>query len=326
MLVYGAAVTLGFCFITGYVFDGLDGITYAGLKKSPPDNDWYLAYNYTGTLDHGVIYWNIGSSIKNLEKADVVILGNSRVLIGFDWHTLEVFGKKHGIRFFNLGFGWSEPYIYPMMILERYNIHPKIVIISADTGFGRFFTDKLSPTAKRTIKDGKIKTAMSYFSRSVSWRYLLLRSTYLPDRLNKILPDLPVDVDDDYRTFYRSRVSGGWYLGLIPATNKPINNPSEFDCAPTDEELAHADKLLAQLNQMGATPLLTITPYTQSCLAGAELVAERMKSRFIKIESKGYNTWDGDHMTPESARRFTEEFLRQFERSDLFLNLVGAKN
>jgi hypothetical protein len=302
------------------IFRGnIAAIDYSGLINGAPDKNWYLAHDFKGNLDHDVIYYNLEKSIENIKKAEILILGNSRVQFGFHHKTLESFEARYGFKFFNMGLGNSEYYLFPLLILEKYNLCPKMVIVNSET-----FDGKLSPVAENTISQGKFQRGLTFLMRSSFYKTILVLHSNIPEPIRGLL--LPTLRSIYGKVMYRSLITGVWsgpYVSPKFFKLKPIKNTIENDCKTESQILENAKRFKDELDKRGIQIVLTLIPHNTSRRNVAEKIASHIQVPFIFVDSDDMSTWDGSHLTEESAKHFTEEFLAKLEKSETFLILVS---
>jgi hypothetical protein len=326
LLVYFMALLLffivlllpAFISLPSLTWSDLDAINYEGLNNGPPDKNWYLCTDIMGyLLEHDVFYYNFGRSIENAKKADILFIGSSRVQYGFDWNLMRSFTERHSLRFFSMAFG-GESGEFPLMIIQKYDLRPKIVIVNAEDLGGH-----LSNFARHIIAQGRFGSVFSFFLRNAISKDVLILQSYAPNWFRKMLPSL----FNKTRGTYRSRITGEWFRGLLPEKSVPIKYTIEFNCWKYTgvEELKNANRFKDKMSERGAQLVLTLIPNIYICRKGAENLAQHIGTPFIWVDWQGMNTLDGTHLTQESSKRFTEEFLREFEKSETFLNRVSKK-
>jgi hypothetical protein len=300
----------------------LDAINYAGLINSPPDNDWYLASDFKGLLDHDVLYYNFGKSIENAKKADILFLGNSRVQLGLDRDLLQSFAKRHCLNYFNMALGNFESYQFSLMIIRKYDLRPKVIIISAED-----FTGNLSDLAQDVISHGKLQSALFFFLRNAIYKDILVLHSYAP-RWIRETSSATLKEHVYNPVVYRSRVTGEWFRRPSSRKSTPITNKNEWDCGAriNGKAFDNAKRFKGEMSERGTQVVLTLVPHNDSCQKSAEQLAKHIGVLMIGVDWHGLSTTDGSHLTKESSQRFTEEFLRKFETSECFLDLIYKKN
>ena len=101
-------------------------------------------FYYSGSLYLGIEK----SLIESLSKADVVIIGNSRTQRSFATKAVDEYFKHKGLRYFILGSEGSG-FRFNMLMLERLNIQPNILLINNEI----FFIDVLEDANKDVVLD-----------------------------------------------------------------------------------------------------------------------------------------------------------------------------
>ena len=67
--------------------------------------------------------------------------------------------ESRGLRYYALGFGFREADRFPLAIIEKFDLHPRYVVVNADG----FFTDSLSEVAEQAIDES------SFVARRRRW-------------------------------------------------------------------------------------------------------------------------------------------------------------
>ena len=125
---------------------------------------------------------------------------------------------------------------------------------------------------------------------------------------------------------YRSRITGVWFIPSPSRwffTSTPIKNTIENDCKLEPQVLENAVRFKHEMAKRGTQIVLTLVPHNSSCRNIAEKIAAHIQVPTIFVDWDGMSTRDDSHLIEESAKRFTEEFLRKLEKSETFLNLVS---
>jgi hypothetical protein len=321
LFVFIATLLPAFLSLPSLTWRDLDAINYGGLINSPPDSDWYLASDFKGPLDHDVLYYNFGKSIENAKKADILFLGNSRVQLGLDRGLLESFAKRNCLNYFNMAFANVESYQFPLMIIRKYDLRPKVIIINAED-----FTGSLSFLAQDVISQGRLQSVLLFFLRNATYKDILVLHSYAPRWIRETF-SATLKEHVYKHVVYRSRVTGQWSR---PASRKsiPITNKNESDCEAGIKEKTfdNAKRFKEEMSKRGTRVVLTLVPHNYSSQNCAEQLAKHIGALMIGVDWHGLSTVDLSHLTKESSQRFTEEFLRKFETSECFLDLIYKKN
>ncbi len=275
------------------------------VTPTPTSADAYFAVNHPAFphhLDHVALYHGAYGTPRYLRAADVLFLGNSRLMFGFAPDVLDDLSRRLGLSYYLLGFGHSEPAPFPMAIVRRFDLRPRFVVVNADP----FFVGDTSPYA-RTV------AAMSAFdARKVLFEGAAyhLAHTYL----DAWLPQWP-NLADGRRTFtlYRSRRTGAW---LGPAAYPSAVPFRESDDAPPvpPQCLEVARRFKEEMDARGTRIVLTFVPSPAGCRSYAEQFARLLGVPLVAPRLDGLETFDHSHLTPASARRFTAAFAAEFDR------------
>jgi hypothetical protein len=90
------AVTVVFIFVAGAASVYAPGQDHFASIPLHGDGSWYYNYELGYQIqDEDIFYHDIGHSIENVRKADIVFLGWSKVLFGIDWRAFDDFSQRH---------------------------------------------------------------------------------------------------------------------------------------------------------------------------------------------------------------------------------------
>ena len=96
----------------------------------------------------------IADALAHLKRADVLFLGNSRLMFAARPGVFDAFFTERGLRYYVLGFGFREADRFPLAIIEKFDLRPRVVVVNADG----FFQNHLSDFA-RTVIEGLGRSA-----------------------------------------------------------------------------------------------------------------------------------------------------------------------
>ncbi len=101
------------------------------------DDDYYLSSDIGGQVDHHVLYFGLDEkATAHLQAADVLFLGNSRVMYALRPQVLRPAFAALGLDYYGLGFGFREADRFPLAIIRRFDLRPRVVVVNADGFFG----------------------------------------------------------------------------------------------------------------------------------------------------------------------------------------------
>ncbi len=272
-------------------------------------DSWRLTYRD----GHYAFYWNQGGFMDSARQADVLILGNSRTSFAFRQEFLRPFGERTGLRFFDLTFYFTEPCLFPLKIIQKYDLKPKLAIINADY----FFVTKPSGLCEIVLAGDRVPEGEA----EGPWAYLkYFTEDRLADRLRRLVhPWLPrwegiVPSGPPPRRLWRSVDDGSWLLAGLDFHDSHIAVPPREAQPPyelTTEERQAIAQFQAEMVRRGTAIVLTLVPYPRAAWTRAESVAEALGAPLLTPFPEGLSTLDGSHFDRESATRFTSAFLEE---------------
>lgn len=258
-----------------------------------------LVYDGHRAVDQYRMYHDQGGILNQARDADVLFLGNSRVLCAFDHELLSRFTKGNGASFYNLGFGYDEGGQFPLELIERFDLRPKVVVVNCDGSFW----GELSSAAISAMNGARWKTWTDVFELEAAWR--LRRS------IHRVVPKI---VNSDRIAIWRRHVDGSWIVLSDESQEAPVSyirstvGPSEFSAA-IEAAASYRDRLDA----LGIQMLFTLVPSKTSNLDFAEAMAEELEIPLLVPSSDlQLTTFDGDHLDSQSSKKFTKVFLKLF--------------
>ena len=299
---YGLALTIVFLLAMVWNLRMHSILACPAARYSP---EYYLAYCQAdgyGDYDHGALWLDLEPGVRRgVEAAQVLFLGNSRLEFGFSGQsTSDWFARRH-ISYYLLGFGYAENFTFARELFKRYSTSPRFVVINAD----RFFEDaETLPT--RSLKSGD----------TIAPRYLAKRRWQSLHR--EICQRVPSVCRDEYAIF-RSRLSGAYVIqgheeGAWPGD---VTYDDEFDHWPTDGPaampVALGERFLQTLHVDRDCVVVTMVPSPRTELGVGRSIAAGLGVQFVAPEVPGLRTFDGSHLDPPSAERWSSVFLKEIE-------------
>jgi hypothetical protein len=277
----------------------------ANTEKIIDLQEYYLAAQETFHYDHLAYYRGRPDILKSLSEADVVFLGNSRLMLGLSQEALRPFFRERGIRYHVMGFSWAEENRYPELIMNTFQIWPKLVVVNADS----FFAGHLSTFARKIINADDFGRAKMEFEGRVSSDVGYL--------LHGLLPNFARYGMGTRRRLiiYRSRYDGTWlwpWEQVPPSARFPIP-PRHGDVAGVADEIKEARRFKADLDRHGSKLVLMLVPNTVASRERVERIAKDLGVPLIAPTLKRPETFDGSHLTKECANEFAELVLRELD-------------
>jgi hypothetical protein len=343
MIVFG--MTFGICVVLGLVFQScFPTEAWKGSLPTVAQDDHYLvleAYN-DQAFDLYQLYYGIGNSMQSAQKADVLILGNSKPFFAFRNEAVKTFTQKTGIKIFNLAGSYGDNLALAKAFIKKYHLSPKILVINEN----HFFSTALSPYGEETLKMGYWQALVKTFEHHISW--------FLRSNLHKVFPRFALGkiYGSTPVVEYRSTGTGCLALenfmqdyagSLVPVAHQKIK---EEILSPTERDIAL--KFKKEMGAQGTRIVLTSVPYgtddkdhlekwiqdpeRRILVAKAEepyekidRTAETLGLPLITVDTAGMVTFDGRHLDEASASRFTDLFFDKFLKNKEVQILLKAK-
>jgi hypothetical protein len=278
-------------------------------RAERPSDDYYLALDRAGHADHHVLYFGTDAvALDHLRRADVLLLGNSRLMFAARPRVLDAFFAARSLRYYVLGFGFREGDRFPLDIIEKFDLRPRLVIVNADG----FFTGAYSDFAREVRSDTPIG----------AWQ--LQRESEIGHEVRRVVHQLVPNWIDLFGrpgfpwmqelVIYRSRTNGTWQLSPWAEGRSRVSSrdPEQPPLSPPEVEAAHRFK--AVMDRRGARMVLTYVPTSRPLGGGPALFADLLGVPLVLAEPPGLRTEDQDHLDEPSAVAWTVAFVRELER------------
>ena len=266
------------------------------------DRGMYVDYGLgANSLSHDIFYHGWGESVKYAQKADVLILGNSRTLCGFSSEIMREFAQENNIRFYNMSFGFGESLTFPEYIMEKYGLKPKIVIVNAN----QFFIKEASDYGGKLLKRSSWERFRNFLDDYIKYAHFRTFRKYMPH----FLPDFRIVGDYAY---IRSEVDGAWTILNLQKPSVALRDyttPTQAE----DYDLQLAKQFNSYVKSWGGTLVLTYVPYPGADVASIRRFARELDVDFIYPEIQDLKVFDASHLDDASARKFTIAFFKTFE-------------
>ncbi|MGY4287237.1 hypothetical protein ACVWXO_006457 [Bradyrhizobium sp. LM2.7] len=285
---------------------------------------WYqdLAGDYvTEIQDQDLFYHDIGRSIDNARRADIVIIGSSLVAFALSEDVIRNrLEKPYGLKFFNMSFVGVASGEFSRQIIEKYHLHPRLWIINADDGGGggNFFSRNLTRAFGadvRAIPAAQHERTRAYYDvvrRNLRWR---LEDDTAGMR-NKLLPTSKTVIPK----FNRSDDSGATDMSDFPHfladDNPSVKMTRDPDCHTTPETVAIAREFVRSLR---APVVLTLVPNFHGCLTQLREIADAVGIEMALPARTDYSSWDGGgHLDRKGSIDFTRDLVGALEKTAAF--------
>src|SRR5262249_33130326 len=277
-------------------------IDNVGCRSGGYSSDDFLAYcrsKWFGDYEHGALYYGLEPAVRrNIRKASVIFLGNSKTQAAFSTKAVRAYFDKRGIRHFVMGFGYGEWSTFSLAVLKKSRAHPRVVVINADP----VFSYKLANPAEEALEG----------SLASLWRLCL---NFSFQRVHRVACySVSFLCPESEPSFFRSTRDGQWnWIGpYIEEKAVPIDGTSERTITPEELEKAKVvgEQFLREIGLDRRCGVLTGTPNTD--LNPTDFVrdlATALKTNSILPSWEGLSTLDGGHLNLASAERWSHELI-----------------
>jgi hypothetical protein len=268
-------------------------------------------YPHPEIQDRDVYFHNIGRSISEARKADIIILGHSVWFYALDDEQVRAFNARHGVRLFNMASAGNSSGDFIRAVIKQWDIHPRLWVINDDDEALGFFNPGIDDAAAtgsassiNIVKTWRTKGYFLAFARNARWALADLIG-YLPARLRQsIFPRF----GSRFET-WRSVETGDWLFpagGSYDGSNMPEFTAPPRSCPVSESEVKWARDFTADI---GGDVVLTLVPYARWCPKRVVDLAHALGVEALLPSSTVYSNLDGRHMDRRGAKAYTAWFL-----------------
>jgi hypothetical protein len=269
----------------------------------PPWGDFYLAHDRGGHIDHHVLFHGIDLTARqHLRRADVLFLGNSRLMFALDPVVLRQGFAALGRRYYVLGFGHEEQDDFPLEIIRNEDLRPSVAVINAD----HFFASEQSEWAARVIDESDFDAWKIRIEGEAAHRVRRV--------LHRLVPHY-VDLHRGQRevVLFRSREDGTWFVANDFGAGVAFAWPPADRDQPDAETLRTATAFKRDLEARGTRMVLCLVPAPNVSLSRAQAIAAHLGVPLIVPEAGTPRSIDGSHLAHDSAVRVATSLLEQLQ-------------
>lgn len=300
-ILLGAA-TFAFCAFEGWGLWKLTTLRRYTLdiaSSADPPAGHFLAHDRGGHVDHHVLLHGMDAeTLRNLHRADVLLMGNSRLMFALRGEALRQYFVSRGLRPFALGFGHEEQHQFPLEVMRRHRLRPRIVIANVDN----FFGGVTSPWGERVLQD----------SRFDAWKVEMeANAAHVVRReVHRVVPHVP-DIWDGEREFilYRSERDGSWFVATHFGRGVRLESFYRGRDVVRTHNVLLARAFKEAVEAAGARLIFVLVPGRDVSLTHARLLADAVRVPLVAPEVPDLRTMDGSHLTDASAASYASVFF-----------------
>ncbi len=256
--------------------------------------DYYLIYcqarGYTD-YDHGAFWYGIEPDIReSAAAAQVLFIGNSRVEHALSAPpSVSAWFAEHDISYYLMGFTYGENMQFFRPLLRRLHPRARAYVINLDDFF---------------VPDETLPAQEILHSPDSYARYQLKRA-WQP--LHRMICSKTSICGDRY-SMYRRRTTGQWvYLG--PRENADILPPTRVRTDVVERAVPLARSFIGELGVPRECVVFIYVPTYNNDPATAQAIADALGYQLHSPRVQPLQTFDYNHLSPESAQRFADALV-----------------
>ena len=276
-----------------------------------PDGDEYFLANARQPVEVGIFYHKLDPDLEaNLKKAEILWIGNSRIMYLFSGDKGRALLSPKGSGGFALGFGFAECQILPLELIKRYDLHPRIVIVNCD----RFFRDRASKWSETIMRQSAWNSRKLCFEANTS--------LFIEYYLHQFLPHWPEILNESSPpVFFRSRRNGSWLpfyaYDTMPSIPFVASVPEHIFSIPSKPQ-GYAQDFQDELSKRGSRLALIYVPRPGGNPNEARAFAELLQVPLALTTYTSLNTIDGSHLDKDSADAALVELVGSLNAQHVF--------
>lgn len=289
--------------------------------ERPPDGDHYLASDVAASVDHHVFYFGLDPVVQErLRAADVLFLGNSRLMFALRPAVLRPYFESRGLEHYVMAFGFREGDAFPYALLRKFDLRPALVVVNADGFFG----------AALSAWGDVVQRDTAFAARKFRWES---EAAHEARRVvHQVVPNwfrllgFPGLAAPRGAISYRSRTDGTTELSPWPEGREVIADPDLVGSRLGRDERAAAARFKAELDARGSALVLTFVPTPEPMAgAGPARFAELLGVPLVAPTIVGAASYDHSHLTEASAHDWSKAFVAALDPVLRDLGLTVAR-
>jgi len=290
--------------LTSWLASPATGISILGCKPAGPDQFISSCGSPKfGDYEHAALWLGLeGEALANLKAADVIFTGSSRTMFAFSTTEVRSYFAARGLKQFNLGFGFEEQQTFFERIALKHHLKPRMLVIGIDP----YFSDRVSPPAAAALSDTRDVKVQAWAKKIMSM----------------LQPALCLAVDcSSTPTAFRSVKDGyfSWRGSLIVDQQIARTRQTQTRDVQVNVPLAamQAQDYLERIGMPAACVVLVPMPTREVWLKPdpVQKIAEAIGAQYIDADTgEDLMFLDHMHLSYDSAKRFSAEFVRAFDR------------
>lgn len=261
-----------------------------------PDSDTMYLDSWTGDADesaHIALFHDLYGCTASYRDADVLLMGNSQMLLGIRDNFKE-FAEKKNLKYFVHAHGHNERGRFFLDVIKKHDIRNKLIIINLSSVF---FSGGRSPYGAMVADLDWGQAWLRYWSIRIRWRVRTAAAYLLPDDLGRKL-------FSPRWLIFRNRETGEW----VPLWEPKVNAPLKYDVNGRvfEEYLPFAREFMETMQAMGNRVVFIGVPANELSYKNITYFSDKLGVQTVIVRPEGMETADESHLTRESARRYCD--------------------
>jgi hypothetical protein len=262
------------------------------------DDKFSLLQSPRATKDKIQYYRTFSGYPEYLQDADVVVLGNSRPLLGLHPNNIKMLESQDKLKLYNLSFGFSDNVNFGKYLIDESGSFPKYVAVHVGPYiFSKFF----SIQAFDALSKGKWTNYLDYMDFILSSRLQLNLNNHLGNSL----------LVNNNHYYYRSVKSGCVHI-FGDLSEKKFSYKS-MNTSFSPDRLKDTADFVDWAKERSIQPILFQVPAPRLDPSHVPMLAKRFELPYIVPLLGIYSTFDNSHLTPKSAEIFTDYFIAELK-------------
>ena len=269
-----------------------------------------------GDYEHGALALKIENrAIDYLERAQVVVLGDSHAMVAFSGTPTREYFSSRGMRFYNAALSGEISGFFEFF-LSTVRLRAKVIVIDVDP----FFLAGMSQ-AGRFIVEQPTRALLEYWIKQ-KWQ---VAHRYSCSSAAPIVRWFCGNAFSVFRSVTDGRLIVDWTrvygspLPRLPAT-RGVHTPAENEL-----RINVAKEFLSRLHLDASCVILTAIPmgWVGDFSDSAQAIALALGASYINPSIEGLTVMDGVHLDESSAAAWSEQFWR--EATPIIEHCLGMK-
>jgi hypothetical protein len=285
------AVALGasaFSFRRGSIF---------ACQPADPDSDSYVAYCGStgyGDYDYGAFWFDLEpAATRAAADADVLFIGNSRTQFGLSSDRTKDWFASARVTYYLLGFAYNNNYRFTEPLLRKLQPKAHVYVVNLDL----FFEPEPTQPARIVMYNA---SAPARYTRKKLWQ----------ETQSSVCAIFTAVCGRDV-AFFRSRSTGMWRLNGGRFVSVPASYNKDVDTQVAEMYVASGRRFLEGLPVPPECQILTVVPTVGTPVGTAQTIASGLNRTLIAPQPDALQTFDGSHLDPPSAERWSQAFLAE---------------